>query len=131
MILGWVPHFRHLTSIIVLAERGFALQLKSIIIGAPSEAGALERLSVTDDLPVIPRGDGWTLPARMWPLFAGWLVPRRPYFVPGFSNSCLLRARHIDPEKFGFVEIWGRHIEDHPKRRGRACRRGAYLLSQG
>jgi hypothetical protein len=84
MILGWVPHFRHLTSIIVLAERGFALQLKSIIICAPSEAGALERLSVTDDLPVIPRGDGCTLLVRMWSLFADWLVPWRPYFIPGF-----------------------------------------------
>ena len=52
MILGWVPHLPHLTSITFLAERVFALQLKSIIMCAPSEAGALERLSVTDYLPV-------------------------------------------------------------------------------
>src|SRR5436853_2153812 len=60
MSLGSAAHLRHLTSTTSLAERVSALKLKNIIC-APSGAGALERLSVTDDLPV-PRDDGYKLP---------------------------------------------------------------------
>jgi len=58
MSLGCAAHSGHLTATTSLAERVFALKLKNIICAPREEAGALERLSVTDDLPVIPRDDG-------------------------------------------------------------------------